>query len=332
MEFRVRRRSFVYSILCITAGGLSLGYPTAAKVTRGADAIASTAAKTPGTKFRECRDCPEMIVIPPGSFTMGSPQYNNEKPQHDVAISRVFAVGVYHVTRDEYAAFVRGTGRPAADCYAWDGHQVAKDAAISWRNPGFQQTDRDPVVCVSWDDAKAYIEWLNVHVRSLQKFPGTPSGGPYRLLTEAEWEYVARAGTKTNYFWGDDANTVCRYANSLDVTGRSKIRGLTATKETVSCEDGYAFTSPVGAFPPNDFGLYDMAGDAWQWTEDCWHDDFTGAPTDGSSWMTGDCNLRVLKGASWGNDSPRLLRPAYRTKYPKGFSDNYAGFRVARIF
>src|SRR4051794_20509994 len=130
MKFMVGYRSFVYSIVCATAGCLSSGCTTAAKVTRGAAAVAATAAKTPGTKFRECRDCPEMIVIPSGSFTMGSPQYNKEKPQHDVAISQVFAVGVYHVTRDEYAAFVRETGRPAADCYTWDGHQVAKDAAL----------------------------------------------------------------------------------------------------------------------------------------------------------------------------------------------------------
>jgi formylglycine-generating enzyme required for sulfatase activity len=107
MKLRVRRRSFVYSILCVAAGGLSLAGPTTAKEIRGADAAASTAARIPGTKFRECRDCPEMIVIPPGSFTMGSPQYNNEKPRHDVAISQVFAVGIHHVTRDEYAAFVR---------------------------------------------------------------------------------------------------------------------------------------------------------------------------------------------------------------------------------
>jgi formylglycine-generating enzyme required for sulfatase activity len=299
------RTCFVYSLLCVFLGSAAVASPTA---------------KAPGTKFRECRDCPEMIVLPPGSFTMGSSQYNNEKPPHSVVIPQLFAVGIYHVTRAEYAAFVRATHRPPAGCYAWDSHRVAKDSAKSWRNPGFKQTDRDPVVCVSWEDAHAYVEWLNTHVHNKS----------YRLLTEAEWEYAARAGTNTNFFWGDDANTVCRHANSLDVTGRSKISGVTANKETVSCEDGYAFTSPGGAFPANAFGLYDMAGDAWQWTEDCWHEDFTGAATDGSSWMTGDCNLHVLKGASWGNDSARLLRPAYRTRYPKDFSDNYAGFRVAK--
>jgi formylglycine-generating enzyme required for sulfatase activity len=272
-----------------------------------------------------------MIVIPPGSLTMGSSQYSREKPQHDVTISRAFAVGVYHVTRGEYETFVRETGRLSADgCYAWNGQQVAKYAAMTWRDPGFQQTHRDPVVCVSWDDAKAYVEWLNVHLRRLQELSGTSGSGPYRLLTEAEWEYAARGGMKTSYFWGDDANAVCRHANSLDLTGRGKISGLTSTEETVNCADGYVFTSPVGTFPPNGFGLYDMAGDAWQWTEDCWHDDYTGAPTDGSAWTTGDCKLRVIKGGSWGNDSPRLLRPAYRSKYPTGYSDNYAGFRVAR--
>jgi formylglycine-generating enzyme required for sulfatase activity len=327
--FRVGR--YVYSIFCVAAVCLSSGCSTDSNLTRGVDAVASTATNTPGTKFRECRDCPEMTVLPPGSFFMGSPQNKHEKPQHDVAISQVFAIGVYHVTRNEYSAFVRETSRPAADCYTWDGHEVAKDPALSWRTPGFQQTDLDPVVCVSWEDAKAYVEWLNIHVRDLKRLPGVAVDGPYRLLTEAEWEYAARAGTKTNFFWGDDASEVCRHANSLDVTGKSQVRGVPDTKEMVSCEDGYAFTSPVGSFPPNGFGLYDMAGDAWQWTEDCWHDDFSGAPTDSSAWMTGDCSLHVLKGASWGNDSPRLMRPAWRTRYPQGFSDNYAGFRVARV-
>jgi sulfatase modifying factor 1 len=314
---------------CIASLSL-IGACSGGSVNPETDADARTLIRDPETKFRDCPECPEMIVIPAGFITIGSSLYNSEKPQHAIAISHAFAVGVYHITRGEYAVFVRETGRSPADCYKWDGHQVAKDDAITWRNPGFEQTDKDPVVCVSWDDAKAYTAWLNTHVRVLQALPASSGNEPYRLLTEAEWEYAARAGTKTKFFWGDDANAVCRYANSLDKIGRDKVRGLTVTKETITCEDGYAVTSPVGVFPANKFGLYDMAGNAWQWTEDCWHDDYTGAPTDGSSWKTGDCNLHVIRGASWGNDSARLLRSAYRSKYPSGFSDNYAGFRVAK--
>src|SRR5215472_14012849 len=294
--------------------------------------------RDPGTRFRECPGCPEMIVIPPGSFTMGSPQSEKERragegPQHNVTISRAFAVGVYHVTRGEYTAFVRATHRPSGGgCFAWDGKQVAKFAAMNWRSPGFQQTDRDPVVCVSWEDAKAYVQWLNDGLRRRQHGAPTSSTGPYRLLTEGEWEYAARAGTTTRYFWGDDPKATCRYANSLDVRAIPKILGSAPTKkvEDVSCDDdGYVFTSPTGRLAPNAFGLYDIFGDAWQWTEDCWHDDYTAAPADSSAWTTGECSLRVIRGGSWGNP-PQLLRSAYRSKYPTDYSDNYAGFRVAR--
>jgi formylglycine-generating enzyme required for sulfatase activity len=240
----------------------------------------------PKDTFRECRDCPEMVVVPEGRFTMGSPAGEEERdkdegPQHVVTIAKPFAVGKLHVTRDQFAAFVRKTGYAAsATCSRANG---------SWRDPGFAQEGSHPVVCMSWDDAKAYVAWL-----------AKETGKPYRLLSEAEWEYAARGrtspGAYPRFWYGDDETESCRYGNS----------------QTSACNDGYKYTSPAGNYAPNAFGLYDMAGNAWQWTADCYHDSYNGAPADGSAWTSGGCNNgRVVRGGSWYGD-PRLQRTALR--------------------
>jgi formylglycine-generating enzyme required for sulfatase activity len=258
----------------------------------------------PKDSFRECANCPEMVVVPAGSFTMGSPpdneegRWDNEGPQHDVTIGKAFAVGKLHVTRDEYAAFVNDTGYVASTtCHRYRGGSNA-----SWRDPGLAQEGLHPVVCVTWDDAKAYVNWL------VKK-----TGKPYRLLTEAEFEYAARGqthpGTYTRFWFGDDENILCEYASSS------------------SC--GHVGTSPAGQYKPNAFGLYDMAGNAWQWTEDCWHDSYQDAPADGSAWTAGTCAGRVVRGGAW-NDFPRALRAAARYKDTASFADFWAGFRLAR--
>ncbi len=245
------------------------------------------AARASGTTFRDCADCPQMVVVPAGSFTMGSSssepgRLDNEGPQHEVTIGYAFAAGRYPVTRDEYARFVAETGRHSNE----------------WQKPGFPQSGRDPVVNVSWDDAKAYVGWLS-----------EKAGHTYRLLSEAEYEYAERAGTSTAYWWGDSDADLCRYANGLPCN-----------------HDG---TVPVGSYPANAFGLYDMAGNVWEWTEDCWNDRYAGAPDDGTPWTTGDCGRRVLRGGSW-NVSPGDFWSAARYRDVTGYHVNFSGFRVAR--
>jgi formylglycine-generating enzyme required for sulfatase activity len=153
-------------------------------------------------------------------------------------------------------------------------------------------------------------------------------GKPYRLLSEAEWEYAARAGTMTRYFFGDDEKALCRYGNGGDETAKSKITGA-QNWTVVPCSDGYAYTSPVGSFQPNSFGLYDMHGNAGQWTEDCYHEKYDGSPSDGSAWTSGDCTSRVLRGGSW-NYRPRILRAAFRGGVTSVSRSNVNGFRLGR--
>jgi len=261
-----------------------------------------------------------MVVIPPGNLTMGSSvsekfwaarhggnleSVSDESPQHIVSV-RPFALGKYDVTRGEYAAFVRETGYPAGDGCGHDSFRWNKQAGVTWQNPGFSQTERDPVVCVSWQDARAYISWLN---SKLRQPASTPGDGPYRLPSESEWEYAARAGTTTRFWWGDDDGAADDYAWYKGNSGGQ--------------------THPVGSKPANSFGLYDMVGDVWQWTEDCYADSYANAPTDGSAAEAGNACLRVDRGSSWLYPA-WLLRSATRERNPADYRDGIMGFRVAR--
>jgi formylglycine-generating enzyme required for sulfatase activity len=286
-----------------------------------------TAAQERGLKpkdtFRECESCPEMVVVPAGSFTMGSPQSDkgrssDEGPQHVVTIGRQFAVGKLHVTVDQFSAFVRETRYEATKtCYKWPSSK--RDG--SWRDPGFVQEGSHPVVCVSWDDANAYTKWL-----------AKKTSKPYRLLSEAEFEYAARGrtspGVYPRFWFGNDEKDLCRYGNGADQKARDSIEE--AKSWTIApCNDGYAFTSPAERYEPNAFGLHDMAGNAWQWTADCYHDNYNGAPADGAAWTADTCNSsRVLRGGSWYFSGPRSLRAADRYGYSVEYYD--IGFRVAR--
>ncbi len=279
-----------------------------------------------GARFRDCaRYCPEMIVLPAGSYTMGTDRRDiepdgREGPAHRVTFQRPFALGVYDVTREEYAAFVRATHRSAGKgCNVVDsiGRWIT-DPDKDWSHPGFKQTARDPVVCVSWRDARDYVLWLNGKLRS-----NSPNDGPYRLPSEAEWDYAARAAGSTSYYWGDVAD------HDLANFGIEHCFPCGASKQG---RDRWYFTSPVGSFAPNAFGLYDALGNVWQWTADCMHYSFIGAPDDGSAWTADDndaCHNRVLRGGSW-LDSSRLLTVFIRNPWAPG-DRNYAnGFRVAR--
>jgi len=275
--------------------------------------------RNPGDTFKDCRECPEMVVIPAGSFRMGDLSgdgRDNEKPVHQVTISKPFAVGKYEVTRGEFAAFIRESGHNAdGSCYVLTGSTWKADSSKNWRNPGFKQTDRDPVVCVSWKDAKAYARWL-----------GRDAGVRYRLLSEAEWEYVARAGSTSKFPFGNSESSLCEHGNTAD-------RSTGFDWRNKSCSDGYGEqTAPGGSFKPNAFGVYDTIGNVYEWTEDCWHGNYNGAPTNGGAWTSGgECSRRVLRGGSWVNE-PWLTRSAYRYRDDSSNRNNFNGFRVARTF
>ena len=235
---------------------------------------------------------PEMVVVSAGSFRMGSPSdqgYRKEQPVHRVMIGAAFAVGVYEVTLAEYGRFVDATGRDVMG-----GH-------CSWEDPGYWQSREHPVVCVNWMDAQAYIAWLTQE-----------SGAEYRLLSDAEWEYVARAGSETAYSWGNEIGE-----------NRANCDGCGSLWDDER-------TAPVGSFEANAFGLYDVHGNVWEWVEDCWHGNYEGAPTDGTAWGGGeDCDWRVVRGGSW-NYKPGCLRSWTRSRSTPRYRNKAVGFRVAR--
>jgi formylglycine-generating enzyme required for sulfatase activity len=287
-------------------------------------------ALNPKDSFSECDSCPGMMVVPAGSFTMGSPDSEKgrnswEGPQHVVTFARPFAVGKFEVTVDQFAAFVRDTGYDAGSkCLTLQSREVDGRSGRSWRNPGYPQDGSHPATCLSWHDAKAYVDWLT-------KKTGVRG---YRLLTEAEWEYAARArttpGSGPRYGFGDDAQAICAHGNGLDQAAKRTIHG-TGTWEFLACSDDHAYTAPVGKFLANGFGLHDMLGNVKEWTADCYREGqgYRDAPTDGSAWTSGDCLSRVLRGGSWLSYS-RLLRAAFRHRGAADNRGNDAGVRVAR--
>ena len=265
------------------------------------DAVSATAPSPPspdeappGTRFRDCAECPELVVVPSGSYMMGSlsgesGRSDTEGPVHRVRIGRAFAVGVYEVMFAEWDACVSGGG-----CYGY------RPDDEGWGR------GRRPVINVSWEDAQGYVRWLSIK-----------TGQEYRLLSESEWEYVARGGTTGPFHTGStispsQANYDGRYTYG---SGR---RGRYIGK-----------TVKVGSYPPNRFGLHDVHGNVWEWVEDCWNESYAGAPTDGSAWESGNCAARVLRGGSWGS-GPWSLRSAFRNWSTSGNRVIDVGFRVAR--
>jgi sulfatase modifying factor 1 len=311
----MRLQLTLLACLSLTAGAIA------------AEPVSAASAK-PGTVFRDCADCPELVVIPPGSFLMGSPKSDThrepsgeEEPQHRVAIAYKLAVGRFEVTRDEYGVFVQATGLADPDgCNAHIPPRWPKMPGLSWHNTGFAQTGRDPALCMSWTEAVAYTKWLS-----------EKTSHAYRLLSEAEWEYAARAGTKGQDYWGDSQEAACRYANGPDESLFEVIPEQKASWGAIlPCRDGFAYTSPAGSFQPNPFGLYDMMGNAFEWVQDCWNSSYAGAPANGAPKLTGDCTKRVNRGGSW-TSIPTGIRSAHRG------DDNAEttrvtdlGFRVAR--
>jgi formylglycine-generating enzyme len=274
--------------------------------------------------FRDCAVCPEMVVIPAGSFTMGSPanetyRHYEEGPQRRIAFAHDFAVGRFEVTRGQYAAFARATGHAAGNgCYT---DRVPEDPWTpdpkgTWRDPGFSQGEDHPVVCVSWEDAQAYVAWLNSRTR-----------GGYRLLSEAEWEYAARAGTTSAYTWGSNVNQGCSYANGADASARADYPYW----NTMKCSDGALYTARGGAYQSNAFGLFDMIGNVEEWTQDCHKSSLDAVPSNGAANEPDYCSTRVSRGGSWSwGGNPRVLRSASRGMLSPAYRSHDLGFRVAR--
>ena len=281
-------------------------------------------AMRPGRVFRDCPECPEMVVVPAGSFTMGSPSWeegrdDDEGPQRRVTIDAPFAVGKYEITRKEFNQFVDATGYSAGDqCWVIQDKDFKEREGRNWRNPGYHQSARHPVVCVSWNDAQAYVSWIS-----------QTTGEQYRLLSESEWEYAARAGTSTSRYWGDEASEACNHENVADVSFREKYTEWTDPSH--DCDDGHLYTSPVGTHLPNKFGLFDMLGNVGELVEDCWNDTYTDAPIDSRTWIAGDCSKRGLRASSW-SMPPMVVRSARRSAAELDIRFANDGFRIAKSF
>ena len=278
----------------------------------------AAAAPIPGTLIRDCPTCAAMIVLPAARFQQGlaatdrgSPSY--EKPQHWVNIVRPFAMSADLVTVEQYRQFIDATGRGMQGCDTYDGSWSYRPGN-NWQNPGFAQSGLHPVTCVSWNDAVAYVQWFSAK-----------TGHQYRLPSASEWEYAARAGGETVYPWASNGSNACAFANVADASAARRYPGWTA----FACDDGYANTSPVGSFKANPLGLNDMLGNLLQWTLDCWHADYSGAPVDGSARVDGDCSERELRGGSWFT-SPSYVRANYRNHFAADYRTSSAGIRLVR--
>ena len=292
----------------------------------------------PGKVFRDCDHCPEMVVLPRGQVLIGSSPaeiaalkqqnpveqafFDRESPQLTVRIAYPMAVGRTHVTRGEFAAFIKATGHAMlGGCSTHTSNEWRVDPSLSWSSPGFTQTDRHPVVCVNFLDASAYVDWLS-----------RTTGRPYRLLSESEAEYAARgqvtATRAPSFSFGDDPRLLCAYANGGDLSGAERFADWDR-RRVAPCRDGHVQTAPAGSFKPNAFGLYDVHGNAWTWTLDCDSPGHQGQPADGRArTVGGDCARRIIRGGAW-QDVAILLRSASRYDQDVARRDDNTGFRIA---
>lgn len=290
----------------------------------------------PGHVFQDCPNCPKMVIVKAGEFVMGSPEgesgrQENEGPQHTVRVD-LFSVGQTEVTVTQFRQFVQATGYKTdaerrVQVHAFSGcHKDSPEASFHWRSPGWAVKDNEPVVCVSWNDSIAYTDWLN-----------RISGKKYRLPTEAQWEYAARAGTNTSRHWGDDPNQACVYGNVSDQT--TDPAGNSRSSRYIywhQCTDGYWFVAPIAHYKPNAFGLYDMLGNAQEWTLDCYSaNEYQRRKDSGQAWSAlavsteSEQCMRVTRGGS-SFASPMFVRSASRSLFGASLADNLTGFRLVR--
>jgi formylglycine-generating enzyme required for sulfatase activity len=282
-----------------------------------------------------------MVPLPPGSFEMGSSDDDNardlsqvtpaprlslahllgvsdrdsaakfmayEHPRHLVTIPYKFAMSKAPISKREFEEFVSVTKYKTGPCLFWWEHgRPNAPVSNAWSHPGFEQSDDEPVVCVTWKDANAYIAWLNTKIKDRESTGS--SGGTYRLPSESEWEYAARAGTTTSRWWGDQMDP-----------NHAQCRG---------CGEERMRTVPSCSFPPNQFGLYDMLGNVSEIVQDCWHANYLGAPATGDPWLSGDCHRRVSRGGSW-NGEAWVTRSTTRGSVGLNQTTNGQGFRVVK--
>ena len=312
---------------------LGLWLIAAAPAEPQAPPAAKPAAPAASGVVRDCPTCPEMVVVPAGTFVLGTSAdarerdaERGESPPLAVTMSRAFAIGRTEITVAQYREFVTATLYSApSDCRIASGGAWLRLPDRNWTQPGFPQpqADNEPVVCVSWDDAKAYTDWLTRR-----------TGKIYRLPSETEWEYAARGGTTTPRYFGDrdsDEDSVlsvaCDYANVYDA---SAVVELPFGYPSARCSDGHTYTAPVASFKPNAFDLYDMIGNVREWLQDCFTGSYVGRPPDGRAWeWAGGCELRGARGGSWAT-RPGESRAAARGGEPQGLRQSDLGFRVVR--
>ncbi len=264
--------------------------------------------------FRDCPDCPEMVVLPAGQFQMGNGPNEmrwslQSLPKHKAVIGKAFALGKYEVTRGQFRRFVEETGYEVLDCTTWDGQNPVRVPGSSWLNQ-HEQTDEHPVSCVSWNDAQAYVGWL-----------AKKTGQQYRLPSTMEWEYASRAGTQTLRYWGDASELACNYENVADQDAFDGLQQPGLERAALhGCRDGYLNTAPVGHFQANNFGLHDMLGNVREWVSNC------ASPRDRTPRNGDACTFHVLRGGDFlsppfivrsatydiGNETHNLLRSGFR--------------------
>jgi len=288
------------------------------------------AAPPPPSAIRDCADCPEVVRIAAGEFQMGADATEEEReavppsirgvglPRKQVSIAREFWMGRTEVTVAQFRAFVEATRRDTGNaCVINNNGRWENGPGRNWRSPNFAQDDNHPVVCASWNDAVAYTEWLSQR-----------TGKKYRLPTEAEWEFAARAGTTSARYWGDDRVPSCKFANVADTTTATAL-GWPKSAVIFECSDNQVYTAPVGSFAANGVGLFDMLGNVLEWTADCWVENLTTQPGDGTARNAPNCARRTIRGGSW-EGVPSIVRSAYREPAFQGARTSQIGFRVVR--
>ncbi len=269
-----------------------------------------------GSIFSDCSDCPSMVVVPPGRHLLGSTKSAEEQPVHTVEIVQPFAVAQFEVSKGEFAKFVGATGYESQGCLTYEDNEWSVREQRNWDSTGFLQDDTHPVVCVSWDDATNYIAWLS-----------DLSGQQYRLLSSAEWEYLARGGHAENEKLDDGLKEICRFANVADLSAQKNYPGWIVH----DCEDSFVHTAPVNSsnFKANSYAVSGLMGNVFEWVSDCWNAGYAAAPADGSARLTGDCAKRILRGGSWFSQ-PDYVRFGFRNRFDGDLRASTFGFRVAR--
>jgi formylglycine-generating enzyme required for sulfatase activity len=298
-------------------------------------ATGATAQQSPVSEPRDCPVCPDLALVPPGQFQMGSmpdaPELEpgrGESPAVRMSFARPFMISTREITHGEFRRFVAATGaQPAPGCRVWSGGQWIENPDRGWIDPGFAAAPRDdePVVCVSWEDARAYAEWLSAE-----------SGKRYRLPSEAEWEYVARGGTSFPRYWGENdsredhvLSRACDFANVYDA---SAVDALRLPWPNARCNDRATALAPTAQYKPNAFGVHDIIGNAREWVMDCYTASYAGRPVDARAWIwQGGCERKGVRGGSFVS-RPRDARAPARGAELTGHRQSDLGFRVARDY